>query len=576
MDFTVPSETRSSTDSEGGSSGDKDGLHPTEDPSNDYEKTIQSVSVFFFKPTASGTGWELIEKAEKVTFANNKITIETTPDFVKNLADVGKISVRVLLNQAAGVNAGDNDKFSLTGIDVAPLGDYGNPQNYLPLSNIEEFVVDFSGLQKTDRSEFIKNLFGIIGTDRTIDLSKSVLTNGVTPPEEMNFERSVARIDFKPNHGKETNGNPLPDNVYQIAEIPNLYAKMQSLQVFNVSKSSYSFRHTSPGNSIEASLTGIEPFGKENYNEKFGEVDDDLNPIPGSNIYKWMADCDWETKQTNYSKGPTTNDYFLNQPVTNNGIYYLPTTYTKGILDLTAKDAEGNLKYEDGAWTKWCYISENTLPSTAAMTKGFCSGIAFNMYLCQKNGMPLGEDDFVTYDEYYQNIADYEAAYKEWAKNKAEAEANGEEFDEEEPENPNDDKIIGQIANTTFGNTGLYKVTIGTQDLYCRKISVTMPDPNHKVVGDQEIQTITKDAYVVTYYYFIQHNVLDKEKHVLGIADPMQYAVVRNNIYKISVTSLNRLPEPFKPDVPAEPTENYISVETQILSWARVDKEVEL
>lgn len=57
---------------------------------------------------------------------------------------------------------------------------------------------------------------------------------------------------------------------------------------------------------------------------------------------------------------------------------------------------------------------------------------------------------------------------------------------------------------------------------------------------------------------------------------PMEFAVVRNNIYKLAVTNIKRLghprisdndPDPEKPDDPDESGDVYIDVDFQILHW---------
>ena len=80
-------------------------------------------------------------------------------------------------------------------------------------------------------------------------------------------------------------------------------------------------------------------------------------------------------------------------------------------------------------------------------------------------------------------------------------------------------------------------------------------------------------GYYVYYYYRNRHN--DNTDN--GVMGPMEFAVVRNNVYKLSVTNINRLghprlsvndPEPPTPDTPDESDNVYIDVECQVLPWS--------
>ena len=57
---------------------------------------------------------------------------------------------------------------------------------------------------------------------------------------------------------------------------------------------------------------------------------------------------------------------------------------------------------------------------------------------------------------------------------------------------------------------------------------------------------------------------------------PMEFAVVRNNVYKLAVTKINQLghpritendPDPVDPETPDEKGEVYISVSVEVLPW---------
>lgn len=64
----------------------------------------------------------------------------------------------------------------------------------------------------------------------------------------------------------------------------------------------------------------------------------------------------------------------------------------------------------------------------------------------------------------------------------------------------------------------------------------------------------------------------------------MEFAVVRNNVYKLAVTKINRLghprlsendPDPVDPDDPDETGDVYISVSVEVLPWVVRVNEIE-
>lgn len=79
-------------------------------------------------------------------------------------------------------------------------------------------------------------------------------------------------------------------------------------------------------------------------------------------------------------------------------------------------------------------------------------------------------------------------------------------------------------------------------------------------------------GYYCYYYYWNKHNVDDLE----GTMSPMEYAVVRNNVYRISVTNVRYFghprisandPKPLKPDSPCEENDLYMSVNVEVADW---------
>lgn len=79
-------------------------------------------------------------------------------------------------------------------------------------------------------------------------------------------------------------------------------------------------------------------------------------------------------------------------------------------------------------------------------------------------------------------------------------------------------------------------------------------------------------GYYCYYYYWNRHN----DNGVNGVMGPMEFAVVRNNVYKLAVTKINRLghprisendPDDPKPDTPDEKGDVYLTVSVEVLPW---------
>ena len=87
----------------------------------------------------------------------------------------------------------------------------------------------------------------------------------------------------------------------------------------------------------------------------------------------------------------------------------------------------------------------------------------------------------------------------------------------------------------------------------------------------------TETGYYTTYYYWNRHN----DNNVADSMGEMEFAVVRNNVYKLAVTKISRLGHPYQPDPenpdpdpdPIDPTdpdeslEYYFEVSVKVLPW---------
>lgn len=89
-----------------------------------------------------------------------------------------------------------------------------------------------------------------------------------------------------------------------------------------------------------------------------------------------------------------------------------------------------------------------------------------------------------------------------------------------------------------------------------------------------------KWGYYCYYFYWNRHDNNDNA----GVMGDMEFAVVRNNVYKLAVTKINRLghprlsendPDPVDPKDPDETGDVYISVSVEVLPWVVRVNEIE-
>lgn len=85
-------------------------------------------------------------------------------------------------------------------------------------------------------------------------------------------------------------------------------------------------------------------------------------------------------------------------------------------------------------------------------------------------------------------------------------------------------------------------------------------------------QTTPHKGYFCYYYYWNRHN----DNNIPGVMGPMEFAVVRNNVYKISVDRIRRIghprrtendPDPQNPETPDEESDVYLDVQVTTLPW---------
>ena len=244
----------------------------------------------------------------------------------------------------------------------------------------------------------------------------------------------------------------------------------------------------------------------------------------------WVVDTDWSNKvAANF-----------------NAQLEAPSSWTwTSLASLTADD-----NYE-GDYKIWCYAKENTIPGIDAQKHNVSTGVVFKAELAAgetasdavKTAMAAGKRIYV-----FNNVL-----YGAWSDVKAAAEAGT-------------DATLQAAYNQAAA-------TIAAD--------ATEPKGADAAAAGFTGYSAKNGKYYNYYYYWNRHND-NLDNNVMGI---MEFAVVRNNVYKLAVNSINRFghptppdptnpdpdpepdPDPVDPDDPDESVNYYFNVTVKVLPW---------
>ena len=333
--------------------------------------------------------------------------------------------------------------------------------------------------------------------------------------ETIKVERAAARFDYKSSVANET---------YTLMEDengdPEITITLTDMALVNLSKEFYYLRRVSAdGTSTSATIGGTET--NTNY-----VVDTDYEWKSGSTITDYSGHFFYV-----YNQNSASADY----------------TWTS-ISSLTNNDDDNNNSWNTdgtkGDYKIWRYATENTIPAQASnQKKGITTGVVFKGEIKgvseRMQTLLNGTNTVYVFD----NIL-----WGTWDNVKTAAE------DKKESD------------NTTLANPLLaaaYKEATKGGD-YTDAKAVAAGFTIFKPNADQK--------YEVLYYYWNRHN----DNNNNGFMGPMEFAVVRNNVYKLSVTEVHKFghptnpgddPDPENPEDPDEEDDVYFKVAVEVLPW---------
>lgn len=347
-------------------------------------------------------------------------------------------------------------------------------------------------------------------------------------------ERVCARIDFS-----ETTIPDMPSaNTYPIYEyIADTsdggqsklqgYVTIDGMSLFNEAKNFYYFPHIAASKTVD------------------GEEQADMDKVT---VLGYETPMNWVVS-------PATKEFFYSL----SGSPRPESFEYTSLSEITEEDNNDNWNVDGslGDYKKWRYVTENTIPTVNGQKHGISTGVLFRGYISAEAGslleeainskLPIYSHDGIMYG----NLVQLKTYVSQHPRSSVSV-AFQRDFDIEIDITQTEEEILNYLNSNI------------AQDL------------EHS--GDNlDMYKIGKDGkYYVYYYYFNRHND-NGNNTVMG---NMEFATVRNNVYKLKVTNINRWGNPGdKPTDPDDPDENpevYFRVRVEVLPWVVRINNIEL
>lgn len=298
---------------------------------------------------------------------------------------------------------------------------------------------------------------------------------------------------------------------------PEVTVTLTHMALVNMSKECYYLRRVSAdGTASNVTIGGTE--------------------VGGTNAnYVVDTDADWKSS---YSGGGASDHFYY--VYTPNDITTPNYEWTE-IADVTGatgtedndKDWNNTNDANKQGYKIWRYATENTIPGAENQEKGITTGVVFKGELkAVKDGAVKTAMDGTNTVYVYNDIM-----YGTW-------------------------EDVGKAATTDNPTLKVAYDQVGS----------TEDKTNAVAAGFTVFEPNASGTYEVLYYYWNRHNDNNQD----GVMGPMEFAVVRNNVYKLSVTGVHKFghptdegndPDPEDPDDPDESSNVYFSVTARVLPW---------
>lgn len=402
---------------------------------------------------------------------------------------------------------------------------YCNPTEELTKATTFDVNKDYYTLtDATNATIWTKNKFLMTNADE--DYERTLPTNlddyrVETNPfdlETIKVERAAARFDYKSSVANETYTLMEEDGKAEVT------VTLTDMALVNLSKEFYYLRRVSAdGTSTNATIGGTET----------------------NTNYVVDTDYEWKGKYSEETTDKASHFFYVYNPNSASTTDYAWTS----ISSLTSEDNDESWNSGENAndnrkgYKIWRYATENTIPAQVSnQKKGITTGVVFKGEIKGvSDGMKTllnGTNTVYVFD----NIL-----WGTWDNVKTAAE-------------------VTESGKTTLANPLLAAA-------YNEAMKGGYSDPKAVAAGFTIFRpNTTTQKYEVLYYYWNRHN----DNNNNGSMGPMEFAVVRNNVYKLSVTGVDKFghptdpdddPDPENPEDPDEEDDVYFKVAVEVLPW---------
>lgn len=406
-----------------------------------------------------------------------------------------------------------------TAYDIYIYANCTAPENLQKDETRDDAVSDMT----KENNFWMTNAYTAISKTMPADLSVHTSPSSPLNLGEHYVERSMARFDYMPKN----------NNVYELAN--GVTVTLTEAALINHSKEFYMFRRISAdGTDNGWTVGGVET--PQNY----------------------VVDTDWEAKQEGYTEAQVANfDAHLTLPSSWTWKSIAADSLALGFKDNwdgTNDGTDDPLAGEDGTeettpehnlndYYFWQYAKENTIPGVSVQEHGISTGIVFKGQITSTNekvtaAMTDKERIYV-----FENVL-----YGSWA------------------------DVVEASKDTNAPATLVAAV---------KKVT-DIAEPNSDDYANAGFTGYSADDngdYYTYYYYWNRHND-NGHNDTMGI---MEFAVVRNNVYKLCVDKISKLghptpsdptdpnpdpdPDPVNPTDPDEELNYYFNVTVKVLPW---------
>lgn len=569
----------------------------------EHENTVSNMLVILARKSDNGyIAYGEVNKPENMVVAPNKTSLHATSKFSKtdiaayyNSASFSQeINLFVICNYTKEIadlfRAGVAAQSTAWINEVCKVLESASSSQNTEIWSPENLLMTNAVIASKKLPGSIKDWDAYASAGTALNLSLDISTpSGEFLPNNgsVRVERAVARFDFRDGSPTDT-----PANTYHVvaavlgedADATDIVdIKLNRMALVNMSNKFYYFRRVTPGGVCMPEL----PFG-----------------IPGV-TGNYVEDVDFATKQHGFDA--------FNFPLFNketNKIDEIAREQWDSYLIDDVLEGEKD-EYDNQRYHIWRYVTENTVNNVNRMTDGLSTGVVFKGRMIPTEAARNSTDAGV---KYLADVLDYKAQGLQ--------------------QNTNTDPILYTFGGnlyvtwenvrkaalaaatlpdgTVIATNPFYEAVFGTGTVKKDEnnnipTSTDTNSPDYKWAqwsnagkpANNLLQDFKKAAtaqgitlyqssedendgwgYYCYYFYWNRHNDNGND----GIRGDMEFAVVRNNVYKLAVTGINRLghprlsdndPDPENPDKPDESADVYMTLSVEVLPWTVRENNIE-